>query len=144
MRNWLFRIHRAPDGEGGSGAVAGGGDGGASTVAGGEAGAGTSGADTVAGGGSGEAPQLYRPDGLAEQYRGESDTQTIDKLMAAIAERSADVPRTSPPIASMANLGGVKPYYATLEQDACSMRSHRRRRISGLARRSCKGSCTPI
>ncbi|RIY03259.1 hypothetical protein D3218_00340 [Aureimonas flava] len=124
MRNLLFRILRAPDGEGGGGEGGGGagagggaGDGGAATVAGGEGGAAAGGADTIAGG-AGDPVQLYRPDGLAEQYRGESDTQTIDKLMAAVAERSADVPED---IAAYRDHGEVsdelKPYYATLERD---------------------------
>ena len=113
MRNLLNLILRAPDGEGGGGGAPAGGapaagspEGGAPAVppAGGE-------------GGTPAAPQTYRPEGLSDQYFGETDHQTIDKLTAAIAARG-EVPAD---VAAYREIGDVpdelKPYYATIEQD---------------------------
>ncbi|WP_062203491.1 hypothetical protein [Aureimonas sp. AU12] len=124
MRNLLDRILRAPDGAGGGAppAAAASAPPAAAAPAAPAAGAPAAGeppAAPPAGGPAappaGSAP--YRPDGLAEQFHGESDQQTIDKLFQAMNARG-EVPAD---VAAYKDYGDVdealKPYYATLEQD---------------------------
>lgn len=132
MKNLLDRILRSPDG--GAGAAGGGADPAEGAAAGDPAaaagGASAAAGDPAAGGGDPAASandpaagSPYRPDGLAENFHGTTDQETIDKLAKAVnGYRQRDSDKGVPEdIAAYREFGEVdeklKPYFDTLEGD---------------------------
>lgn len=130
MRTLLERYLPLREGEGGGA----GGGAGAGQQQQQEAGAGGAGAAAADAGGSGAAAaatNLYRPDGLAEQFHGEKDSDTIDKLHTAVkGYRDRDAQRGVPDkveayaaidadklIGDMKLDAGVKPHLVGLNND---------------------------